>query len=190
MIFVPVRMMSVRDMEELRRSTTSVTRHDFVLSPFSPENEEREAIFARLGPALANAISVPLEAFTQSAPESMRLAGRTGLTETLVEAKVFPTGGAGFAVQVVAQSRDRLSPTLAIFVLSFVGMAVGFYGSFLSGMNAVFGGLLTCALPFFFAMPYIAVRKRAVVASSKAFYAAFRALEATMTASSPSPGRD
>ncbi len=84
MIFVPVRMMSVGDMEELRRSTTSVTRHDFVLSPFLPENEEREAIFARLGPALASAISVPLEAFTTTVPESLRVAGRAGLTETLV----------------------------------------------------------------------------------------------------------
>ncbi len=103
---------------------------------------------------------------------------------------MLPIGGSGFAVQVVAQSRDRLSPTLAIFVLSFVGMAVGFYGSFLAGIAPVFGGLVTCALPFVFALPYIALRKRAVVASSKAFYTAFRALEATLTASSPSPGRD
>lgn len=176
MIFVPIRMMTPREMEELRLSTTSVTRHDFLVV------EERSAVFTRLVPELASAIAVPGETLVQSAPEWVRVAGRTGLTETLVEARVSPAGADGdrSAVQVVAQSRDRVSPTLAIFVLSFVGMAVGFFGSFAAHIPPAFGGLVTCAVPFFLAMAYMAYRKRSVESSSKTFYMAFHGLEATL----------
>jgi hypothetical protein len=177
MIFVRVRTLSPREVEELRLSTTSATRHDFVVPG------ARDAVLERLVPGLAAALSVPLDALTRPTPESACVAGGSLMTETLVEAKVWPlpADAARSAVQLVAQSRDRISPTVAIFVLSFLGMAVGFYGSFLARLPPIVGGVVSCALPFALVLPYLAARRRAVERSSKLLFAAFHGLEASLT---------
>lgn len=173
-VFVPIRTLSARDMEELRLATTSATRFDFVA------NDGVEPTASKLVAALATALLVPPDALERtSSPECLRVVGRTGLTETLVEAKVFSLGAEGTraAVQMAATSRDRLSPTLAIFALSFFGMAVGFFGSFALHLPPAIAGIATCAFPFMLALPYMALRKRSVEGSSKAFYTAFRGVE-------------
>ena len=114
----------------------------------------------------------------------MRFAGRRALSETLVELNVRPTlsNDGRCAVEVVAMSRDRIPPMLAIFVLTFVGMAVGFYGSFAAKLSPLLGGLLAFIVPFAMVFLYLALRRRSVEQASKALFTAFRALQASLVA--------
>jgi len=77
LIFVPVRMVSERDIEALRLETTSATRHDF-MTPW-PVGDTVSKVRAALAGALgvsANALEVAVQ------PEALRVVGRSGMTTT------------------------------------------------------------------------------------------------------------
>lgn len=167
-------MVSERDIEALRLETTSATRHDF-LTPL-PVGDT----VSRVRAALAVALGVSAETLEVAAqPEALRVVGRSGMTTTLVEAKVFPVGpdGSTSTVQLAAMSRDRVSPMLMVMALSFVGMAVAFFGGFAAGVSPAIAGMAMGVLPFTLALPYVSIRKRAVERSSKSLFAAFRTVE-------------
>ncbi len=133
--------------------------------------------------ALAVALGVSANALEVAAqPEALRIVGRSGMTTTLVEAKVFPVGTdrSTSTVQLAAMSRDRVSPMLMVMALAFVGMAVAFFGGFAAGVSPVICGIAMGILPFALALPYVSIRRRAVESSSKSLFAAFRAVEGTV----------
>ena len=135
---------------------------------------------SRVRAALAVALGVSAETLEVAAqPEALRVVGRSGMTTTLVEAKVFPVGpdGSTSTVQLAAMSRDRVSPMLMVMALSFVGMAVAFFGGFAAGVSPAIAGMAMGVLPFTLALPYVSIRKRAVERSSKSLFAAFRTVE-------------
>ncbi len=177
LIFVPVRTLSARDIEALRQETTSATRHDF-MAPLAVSDT-----VPRVRAAVAGALGVSLEALEAGArPESFRVVGRRGMTTTLVEANIFRVGTDGATVQLAASSRDRVSPTLMVMVLAFVGMTIAFFGGFAAGLSPVLTAVATCVLPFGLGLPYVSMRRRVVENSSKSLFAAFRAVEVEVVA--------
>ena len=179
LIFVPIRTLSARDIEALRQETTSATRHDFV-TPLAVADT-----VPRVRAALAEALGVSLEALEAGAqPDAFRVVGRSGMTTTLVDAKVFRVGTNGSTVQLVASSRDRVSPTLMVMLLAFVGMAVAFFGGFAAGLSPLLTGVATGVLPFALGLPYVSMRRRVVESSSKSLFFAFHAVEAEVVAGS------